>query len=1196
MKNSFKIIICLFLLLQIKYAVSQTSYVITPDQIYINAASSAYQSVKPGDTLYFQGGSKQYLLIKGFQGAPGKPIVMINSGGPIIIDTDFYYGINLQNCRYIKFTGTGDAATTYGFQVKRVAAGAGMSVGALSSDFEIDHVSIENTMIGGLYAKTDPDCDLTAERSNFTQYNTIIHDNYIGHAGNEGMYIGSTKYTGQDVVCNGKDTVIMPSLLDGVKVYNNLVEYAGWDGIQVSSAYNNCQIYNNTVLYDSQSETYAQMSGIIMGGGTKADCYNNFISQGKGDGIEFHGLGGSRIFNNIVVDAGRTYLPADLTQMKYGIFISDNESSIYIKNNNIINPKSEGIRFSSVTGSINVVESNVILNPGNFDYYQNGNTHFKGIDSYIMVQNQDNPVTILNNYLARNADSVKFVSTNLQSPNDFKLVTGSPLIDKANIDPSIPFDFEGSPRPYGDKSDIGAFEFEGATSNINQPDLQNMSGGGSYCAGGTGVNVGLSGSQTGVNYQLVLNGLNTGSPLAGTGSALDFGLQTTAGTYTVIGTNSDTSSFRTMTGSAIVTINPLPVLYSVTGGGAYCNGGSGVVVGLSGSQFGVNYQFMLNGVDTGNSIAGTGSSIDFGLQTAPGTYTIDGNSATSVCSSIMNGSVNIAINAGPATPAPIGGTKSVCVGSTTTLTDATSGGVWSSLTPSIATINANGLVSGVTAGSATIVYTVASAGGCSTSTNTIITVNALPSLFTVTGGGVYCTGGTGVLVGLSGSQTGVNYQLLLAGVKTGSIIAGTGSAISFGLKASAGTYTAVATNSTTTCSSIMTGNVIITASTAPSTPAAIGGTKSVCVGNTTTLTDATTGGLWSSLNSTIATITSAGVVTGVAAGTVTITYTVTNAGGCSASSSTTVTVNALPTTPAVIGGVTSFCQGSTTILTETTTGGVWSSSSTSIATVTTKGVVTGVAAGTATIKYTVTNSSGCNNSTSTIITVNATAATPDKFTTSTTRVNKGTSNVPYTVPLVTGVTYKWSYSGSGATITGTTNSVLISFSLTATSGTLSVTATNGCGTSTARTLSISLLKGAVIPSSSPVSTVVTEPLVPSVDPLVEAAVVSPVDASILSSSATSEILLVTPANNDLKVYPNPAVSSATFEFQIGDNSNVKLDIFSMAGQRIARIFDAEVESGITQTVYFQKSLPSGMYTCVLRWGEKMLTKKLIVRQ
>lgn len=1196
MKKSLKIVLCFFLLLPIKSAVSQTSYVITTDQIYINAASSAYRSVKPGDTLYFQGGSKQYLLIKGFQGAPGKPIVMINSGGPIIIDTDFYYGISINNCQYIKFTGTGDPNVKYGFQVKRVANGAGMGISEKSSDFEIDHVSIENTLIGGLYAKTDPDCDLTAERSNFTQYNTIIHDNYIGHAGNEGMYIGSTKYTGQEVFCNGKDTVIMPSLLDGVKVYNNLVEYAGWDGIQVSSAYNNCQIYNNTVLYDSQSETYAQMSGIIIGGGTKADCYNNFISQGKGDGIEFHGLGGSRIFNNIVVDAGRTYLPADLTQMKYGIFISDNESSIYIKNNNIINPKSEGIRFSSVTGSINVVESNVIINPGNYDYYQNGNTHFKGIDSYIMVQDNTNPVTSINNYLARNTDSVKFVSTTPQLPEDFNLLAGSPLIDHANIDPNITFDFEGSPRPVGDKSDIGAFEFGDATTHTNQPDLQNMTGGGGYCVGGTGVSVGLSGSQTGVNYQLVLNGITTGTAVAGTGAALDFGLQTDAGTYSVIGTYLNSTSSRTMSGSAIVSINPLPVLYSVSGGGAYCDGGTGVVVGLSNSQVGVNYQFMLNGVDTGNSIAGTGSAIDFGFQTAPGTYTIDGTDATSGCTTVMAGSVNVAINTGPATPAPIGGTKAICVGSTTTLTDATIGGVWSSSNPSIATITSAGLVSGIAAGTVTIAYTLTSAGGCSTSTNTTITVNDLPSSFTVTGGGVYCTGGTGVVVGLSGSQTGVNYQLLLAGVNTGAVVAGTGSAINFGLKTAAGTYTVSATNSNTTCSSIMSGNVKITTNSTPSAPATIGGTKSVCIGNTTTLTDATTGGVWNSLNTSIATITNTGVVTGIAAGTVTITYTVTNAGGCSASSSTTVTVNALPTAPAAIGGVTSVCQGSTTTLTETTTGGVWSSSSTSIASVSTKGVVTGIAAGTAIIKYTVTNGSGCAISTSTAVTVNASAATPDKFTTSTTRVSKGTANVAYTVPFVAGVIYKWSYSGAGATITGTTNSVLISFSLTATSGTLSVTATNGCGTSAARTLNISLLKGAAIPATNPDSNPVIAPSATSVDPLVEADVVSPVDASVLPSSATPEMLQITPANNELKVFPNPTVSSTTFEFQIGDNTNVKLDIFSMAGQRIARIFDAQVESGITQTVYFQKSLPSGIYTCVMRWGEKVLTKKLIVRQ
>jgi hypothetical protein len=65
------------------------------------------------------------------------------------------------------------------------------------------------------------------------------------------------------------------------------------------------------------------------------------------------------------------------------------------------------------------------------------------------------------------------------------------------------------------------------------------------------------------------------------------------------------------------------------------------------------------------------------------------------------------------------------------------------------------------------------------------------------------------------------------------------------------------------------------------------------------------------------------------------------------------------------------------------------------------------------------------------------------------------SGVAYAVPAVSGATsYTWSYSGTGATINGSTNSVTIDFAANATAGTLSVTASNGCGTSTPQTLSI----------------------------------------------------------------------------------------------------------------------------------------------
>jgi len=464
-----RVIILLYLLVNFsaQFALGlQANHIIGVDKLYIDAQDPNFQDVKPGDTLFFSAGKRAYLSIKNFQGSPGKPIVMINSAGNVTIDTDNYYGISIQNCRYFQLTGTGDSSQTYGFQIKRVANGAGIGIGNLSSDVEVDHFSIENTSIGGLYFKTDPDCSLTSVRGTFTQFNTIIHDNYIANTGNEGIYLGSSFYDGQTVQCNGQNLLLMPGLLDGVKVYNNIIKYSGWDGIQISSASTNCQIYNNTILYDSQAEVPNQMSGILIGGGTKCDCYNNFISQGKGCGIECHGLGGCRIFNNIIVDAGLNFAPTDKTQMKHGIFVNElspgSDLSLKIQHNDIINPKSDGIRFSSTQSINNLVASNVIINPGNFDYYQNGNTSFKGIDSYVMVQNSQSLVTMQNNYLGRNANSVGFVSQNMQSPDEFKLLAISPLINKAEVDKDINFDFSGTARPIGLKSDIGAFEYNGS--------------------------------------------------------------------------------------------------------------------------------------------------------------------------------------------------------------------------------------------------------------------------------------------------------------------------------------------------------------------------------------------------------------------------------------------------------------------------------------------------------------------------------------------------------------------------------------------------------------------------------------------------------------------------------------------------------------------------------------------------------------
>jgi hypothetical protein len=77
-------------------------------------------------------------------------------------------------------------------------------------------------------------------------------------------------------------------------------------------------------------------------------------------------------------------------------------------------------------------------------------------------------------------------------------------------------------------------------------------------------------------------------------------------------------------------------------------------------------------------------------------------------------------------------------------------------------------------------------------------------------------------------------------------------------------------------------------------------------------------------------------------------------------------VNPLPSAGTITGG-TSVCETHTLALSNSVTGGAWTSSSGN-ATVSGTGVVTGVTAGTATISYTVTNSCGSASATS-IITI-----------------------------------------------------------------------------------------------------------------------------------------------------------------------------------------------------------------------------------
>lgn len=108
-----------------------------------------------------------------------------------------------------------------------------------------------------------------------------------------------------------------------------------------------------------------------------------------------------------------------------------------------------------------------------------------------------------------------------------------------------------------------------------------------------------------------------------------------------------------------------------------------------------------------------------------------------------------------------------------------------------------------------------------------------------------------------------------------------------------------------------------------------------------------------------------------------------------------------------------------------------------------------------TLRWTISNGP-CSSWDEVVISFPVVASRPGDFTASETYVCPGSTGNVYTVPFVSGVTYNWSYSGTGQTINGSGNSVTVDFNTSATGGTLSVTATNACGTSPARTVDITV--------------------------------------------------------------------------------------------------------------------------------------------
>ncbi|MBK7029813.1 MAG: hypothetical protein IPH45_11645 [Bacteroidales bacterium] len=178
--------------------------------------------------------------------------------------------------------------------------------------------------------------------------------------------------------------------------------------------------------------------------------------------------------------------------------------------------------------------------------------------------------------------------------------------------------------------------------NVNlAPTVYNVSCGGPICEG-LSTFVSLSGSDIGVDYVLVLDGIPDPSTLLpGTGSQLTWNGITAGGSYTVQATNTSNGQVVLMPGSYNLVVNPNPISNYLIGSTGNCPGD---LITLNFSESNVNYELIWNGIPTGNILSGPGP-LNFGPQSNPGVYTILATNIITSCWSNIQGS--ILINASP---------------------------------------------------------------------------------------------------------------------------------------------------------------------------------------------------------------------------------------------------------------------------------------------------------------------------------------------------------------------------------------------------------------------------------------------------------------------------------------------------------------------------------------------------------------------
>ncbi len=415
-------------------------------------------TVLPGQKICIAAGTYTYISLGKIQGTAAQPITIVNCGGEVRSSGTAGYGIRIVKSKYFKMTGTGTPGVQYGIGTRGIppATPAGISIMDSTSDYEIDHCELQNVGVGIFTSKPPVDADSGTWKQGWVNKNLFYHDNYIHNAGGEAMYLGATSSSYSVLDYNGNPITVEPILQNNVQIYNNIIDSAGWDGIQLASSPNST-IHDNIVMHFGLKNLPVQQAGIIFGGKCSGTVYNNYIYSGTGNGMQIFGWGNLKVYNNIVVDAGYdgTAVGQD------GIIVDDrpqpsniyNGLQVYLMNNTVVNSAGHAVRLYnsySTMAAGNRVVNNLLVKPNTTDAFN---------DKYVVIGGGLTGTINANNTKKPTIAEAKFVNA---AANDYHLMPNSPAVDSGqNVSAyAINTDYDDVARPYGVSYDIGALEFK----------------------------------------------------------------------------------------------------------------------------------------------------------------------------------------------------------------------------------------------------------------------------------------------------------------------------------------------------------------------------------------------------------------------------------------------------------------------------------------------------------------------------------------------------------------------------------------------------------------------------------------------------------------------------------------------------------------------------------------------------------------